>query len=134
LLTRLLVLALLLAAVPLAWLALRAAAEFRRARRVDRLREPELSQGKPTILFFTAPYCTVCRYRQKPALEDLGGRLNGTLRILEIDASVDRAMAHRYGVWSLPTTVVVAPDGRVGAVNYGFAPAEQLRAQVESLA
>jgi len=132
-LTRLLILALILAGLTALWLGVIFAARFRRVRRVNRLREPELSQGLPTILFFTADYCTVCKYRQKPALEHLAGKQNGTLRVLEVDASVNRAMARRYGVWSLPTTVVVAPDGRVGAVNYGFATAEQLDAQLQTL-
>ena len=49
------------------------------------------------------------------------------------DAREDR-LARRFKVLSLPTTVLLGSDGRVGAVNYGFAPGEQLRAQLDGLA
>ena len=132
-LLRLAVLAALLAGLLALWAGVRLWAHYRRALRVDRIRVPALSQGTPTILYFTADYCTVCRYRQKPALDELKGELNGRLRLVELDAVQEPAMARRFGVLSLPTTVVLAPDGRVGAVNYGFATRDQLGAQVQSL-
>ena len=123
----------LLAGLFALWILVRAWARLRRAARVNRMREPELSAGRPTILYFTADYCTVCRYRQKPALEALKGALNGSFRLVEMDAVEEAALAKRFGVLSLPTTVVLAADGTVGAVNYGFATRDQLDAQVRSL-
>jgi thioredoxin 1 len=110
-----------------------AGARYRRSRRVDRMSEPGLADGRPTVLFFTADYCTVCHHRQRPALDLLTGELDGGLRVVEVDASEDRTLAKRYGVLTLPSTVVLAPDGRVSAVNYGFAPSDQLRAQLASV-
>jgi len=129
---RLGILALLLGGLLLLWFGVRGWAWLRRSRRVGR-REPGLADGKPTILFFTADYCTVCKYRQKPALEALKSARNGTLRIVELDAVAQPDMAKRFGVLSLPTTAVLAPDGTVGAINYGFAPRDQLDAQLESI-
>ena len=132
-LVRLAIFGALLAGLLGLWVLVRLAASYRRSRRVSRMHEPGLSAGRPTILYFTADYCTVCRYRQKPALESLRASLNGGFRIVEVDAVKESALARRFGVLSLPTTVVLAADGTVGAVNYGFAPRDQLDAQVRSL-
>jgi thioredoxin-like negative regulator of GroEL len=131
---RLALFGILLVGLVLLWVAVVAGARFRRWRRVDRMRNPELSQGKTTVLFFTGEHCSVCHYRQKPALDVVRSSHNGDLRVVELDAAEENSLARRFGVLSLPSTVVLAADGTVGAVNYGFAPSDQLNAQVASVA
>jgi thioredoxin-like negative regulator of GroEL len=133
-LERLALLALLLVGLAALWVAVVAGARYRRWRRVDRMRNPELSQGKTTVLFFTGEHCSVCHHRQKPALDVVRSSHNGDLRVIELDAVEENSLARRFGVLSLPSTVVLAADGTVGAVNYGFAPSHQLSAQVASVA
>jgi thiol-disulfide isomerase/thioredoxin len=133
LIERLGLLAVLLLGLAALFLAVKLAAVYRRGKRVNRVVDPALSQGRPTVLFFTADYCTVCRYRQKPALDELKSALDGELRVVEVDAPAEEPLARRFGVLTLPSTVVLAADGRVSAVNYGFAPSDQLRAQVASV-
>ena len=130
---RLIIFAALVAALPALYVAVQASSARRRRGLVGAVREPELSQGERTLLFFTGEYCSTCKYRQKPAIESLAADVGG-LRVVEIDAARDEQLARRFKVLSLPTTVLLAPDGRVGAVNYGFAPGEQLRAQLAGLA
>ena len=130
---RLVLFALLLGALPALYFAVRVGAIMRRRGLVGAVKEPALSQGEPTLLFFTGEHCTTCRYRQKPAIESLRRDLAG-LRVLEIDAAREDRLARRFRVLSLPTTVLLGSDGRVGAVNYGFAPGDQLRAQLAGLA
>lgn len=79
----------------------------------------------PYILYFTGEGCTVCRTHQEPALAKLGA-----VRIDKIDAIADRTLADRFHVYTLPTTVVMAPDGRALHVNYGYAPAPKLERQL----
>jgi thiol-disulfide isomerase/thioredoxin len=130
---RLAVFAVLVAALPALYLAVRVSAAWRRRGLVGAVREPGLSGGETTLLFFTGEYCTTCKYRQKPAIDALRADITG-LRVVEIDAAREESLARRFKVLSLPTTVLLAADGRVGAVNYGFAPGEQLRAQLAGLA
>jgi thiol-disulfide isomerase/thioredoxin len=113
--------------------AVRVSASVRRRRVLGRGLEPALAAGERTLLFFTGEHCSICKHRQKPAIEALRGEFPGALRVLEIDAAREPALVKRFNVLSLPTTVLLAADGRVGAVNYGFAPGEQLRAQVAGL-
>jgi hypothetical protein len=82
-------------------------------------------EGDPYILYFTGEGCTVCRTHQEPALAKLG-----SVRVEKINAIADRSLADRFHVYTLPTTVVMSPDGRALHVNYGYAPAPKLEHQL----
>ena len=79
----------------------------------------------PYILYFTGEGCTVCRTHQEPALAKLGA-----VRIDKVDAIEDRTLADRFNVYTLPTTVVMSPEGRALHVNYGYATAPKLERQL----
>ncbi len=79
----------------------------------------------PYILYFTGEGCTVCHTHQEPALAKLGA-----VRIDKIDAIADRTLADRFNVYTLPTTVVMTPEGRALHVNYGYATAPKLERQL----
>jgi len=81
--------------------------------------------AEPYILYFTGDGCTVCRTHQEPALARLV-----EVRIDRVDAIADRELADRYQVYTLPTTVVMSPEGRALHVNYGYAPASKLQRQL----
>ena len=80
---------------------------------------------EPYILYFTGESCTVCRTHQEPALSRLRD-----VRIDKVDAVEQRTLADRFHVYTLPTTVVMASDGRALHVNYGYAPAPKLQRQL----
>ena len=81
--------------------------------------------SEPYILYFTGAGCTVCRTHQEPALARLGA-----VRIDKVDAITDRTLADRFQVYTLPTTVVMTPEGKALHVNYGYAPAPKLQQQL----
>lgn len=81
--------------------------------------------AQPYILYFTGDSCTVCKTHQEPALARLPG-----VRIDRVDAVAERELADRFHVYTLPTTVVMAADGRALHVNYGYAPAPKLERQL----
>jgi thiol-disulfide isomerase/thioredoxin len=89
--------------------------------------------GRPAIVAFSTPACAVCRSAQQPALDAVERQLAGQVRILKIDLADRPELATQFGVMTAPTTVVLASDGRIGSYNHGFAPAEQLAAQVSAL-
>jgi thioredoxin-like negative regulator of GroEL len=86
---------------------------------------PKNGEEDPYILYFTGDSCTVCRTHQEPALAKLGD-----VRVDKVDAVAERTLADRFHVYTLPTTVVMAPDGRAVHVNYGYAPAPKLERQL----
>jgi thioredoxin-like negative regulator of GroEL len=79
----------------------------------------------PYILYFTGDNCSVCRTHQEPALSKLE-----SVRIDKVDAIAERELADRFHVYTLPTTVVMSPEGRALNVNYGYAPATKLERQL----
>jgi len=94
----------------------------------------EAPDGRPSLIVFSTPSCTACRTAQHPAVEALEARFGDALRVLKIDLSRRPAVGHAFKVLTAPTTVVLAGDGRVGSFNHGFAPADQLAAQVSAVA
>jgi hypothetical protein len=97
----------------------------RRARRVALLATGGAAR-EPYILYFTGDGCTVCKTHQEPAL----ARLGAGVRVDRVDALVQRELAERFQVYTLPTTVVMAPDGKALHVNYGYTPAPKLERQL----
>jgi hypothetical protein len=81
--------------------------------------------AEPYILYFTGDGCTVCRTHQEPALAKLA-----SVRVDKVDAIAERELAERFHVYTLPTTVVMASNGRALHVNYGYAPAPKLERQL----
>jgi thioredoxin-like negative regulator of GroEL len=81
--------------------------------------------SEPYLLYFTGEGCTVCRTHQEPALAKLG-----SVRVDKVDAIAERALAERFHVYTLPTTVVMSPEGRALHVNYGYAAAPKLERQL----
>jgi thioredoxin-like negative regulator of GroEL len=79
----------------------------------------------PYIIYFTGENCAMCRTHQEPALAKLG-----SVRVDKVDAVAERELADRFHVYTLPTTVVMSPDGRALHVNYGYAPAPKLERQL----
>jgi thioredoxin-like negative regulator of GroEL len=94
----------------------------------------ESPDGRPSLVVFSTPSCTACRTAQHPAVEAVEARFGETLRVLKVDLSRRPAVGHAFKVLTAPSTVVLGGDGRVGSFNHGFAPADQLAAQVSAVA
>lgn len=96
-------------------------------------RDPLLTgihRGTPVIVYFTAPFCAPCRTIQKPAIERLQQELGAALQVVQVDASQDEEAASRWGVFSLPTTVILDQHHQVRHVNRGVTTPEKLRLQL----
>src|SRR6267378_1813000 len=89
--------------------------------------------GRPSLVVFSTPSCTVCRTAQYPAVETVEATFGPALRILRVDLSRQPAAAAAFKVLTAPSTALLTGDGRVGSFNHGFAPAEQLSAQLSAL-
>lgn len=94
----------------------------------------ESPDGRPSLVVFSTPSCTACRSAQHPAVEAVEARFGRTLRVLKVDLSRRPAVGHAFKVLTAPSTVVLGGDGRVESFNHGFAPADQLAAQVRAVA
>jgi thiol-disulfide isomerase/thioredoxin len=86
--------------------------------------------GRPTVLAFTSPDCVACHTAQHPALLELTARMGDRVDIREVDVLTRRDAARAFGIFTVPSTVVVDADGKVVAFNIGYASAERLLTQL----
>lgn len=92
----------------------------------------EAPDGRPTLVTFSTPSCAACHQAQAPAVQVVEQRLGASeLRVIKIDAAQRPEVARAFGVQTVPSTVVLAPAGRVVAVNHGFAPSTRLVKQLQ---
>ena len=100
-------------------------------RRVSRHAQAGGGQSRAALLVFTSPTCAPCKLQQLPIvnrlLADWGDRVD--LRV--IDVTEQPEVAQQYGVWSLPTSIVLKADRSVVAINQGVAHEKKLREQFE---
>jgi thioredoxin 1 len=101
---------------------------------VRRLRHVvDQNRGKPRLLYFTADYCTTCRLRQTPVVQELAGRLGHHVTVEAYDVTENPDLVKKYKVLTLPTTIVINRAGQVDAVNYGLTPLGKLEQQLANL-
>lgn len=92
---------------------------------------PPGREGPPwLILAFSTPDCTLCQIGQAPALEELTQWYRGRVAVQHIDTTTVPDLARRFGIFTVPSTVVLDQSGRVLAINHGLAGARKLARQL----
>lgn len=89
--------------------------------------------GRPAVVVFSTPGCTACRTAQYPAIEAVESQLGGTLRVMHVDIAGRPEVGRSLGVLTAPSTIVLDKEGRIESFNQGFAPVDQLLAQLNGL-
>jgi thioredoxin 1 len=129
---RLIILLVAIAGMAALWLAWRGVKLWlRHSIRVDR---ETLKDDRPTLLYFSSPDCAPCFLQQSPILTSLQEVLGDCVNFQEYDAVAHPDLARRYRVLTVPTTVVITPNGEVLAVNYGVTQSGKLQRQLEAAA
>ncbi len=107
-------------------------ARYRRRPAADLL-PPDLS-GHPRqvrlILAFSTPECALCHSAQTPALEELVQRYADRVVVRHVDATVAPDLANRFGIFTVPSTVIVEQSGHILAINHGLAGPAKLARQL----
>jgi thioredoxin-like negative regulator of GroEL len=98
--------------------------------RERRLRARLRVRGGPAVIAFTHQLCGPCHSEQLPALGRLRQRAGPGVRVEVVDVERAPDVARRFGIFTVPSTVVVGPDGRVVAFNHGFADEDKLLRQL----
>lgn len=82
--------------------------------------------GRATIVDFWTSACGDC----KAQAEELKPLIAQDVRVLEIDAGTQLEVVRTFGVFTAPSTAVLAPDGRLLGINRRLAPHQVLQAQL----
>lgn len=88
--------------------------------------------GRPTLLYFRSDSCGPC-VTQASYLRSLETAFAGRLAVRSIDADIERDTAKRYGVFTLPTTLIIDQGGEVKHINYGLTGTTKLTQQLENV-
>ena len=89
--------------------------------------------ARPAILYFTTANCAQCRFQQTPALERLRQSWGESVHIRKLDAIEYDHLARRFGIMTVPSTVVLDRQRRLVAINHGLADTTRLDRQLRSL-
>ena len=130
---RLLIAAVLIAALALLIWAGRRWYERRNAGIEDRLRTSASTPNEetaPRVVYFNTRTCVVCKSQQEPAIDSLVAHVPDLI-VEQYDAVECSLLAKEYGVLSVPTVAVYDRSGSLVTVNRGFTPASILYAQLE---
>jgi len=95
-------------------------------------RQNAAGTGQPLLLYFSSEGCAACP-TQGRYLEQLAAVWNGRFTLRKIDADVEPETAVQYGVFTLPTTILVDGHGAVRQINYGLTNAHKLAKQLETM-
>jgi thiol-disulfide isomerase/thioredoxin len=88
--------------------------------------------GKPALLYFRSDACAPC-VAQARFVQQLQTQFGDAIVVEKVDADKDQAVAVRYGVFTLPTTLIVDRSGQVRHANYGLTDARRLASQLNGL-
>jgi thioredoxin 1 len=105
---------------------------LRQHRRAERRSRERAATGRSGLLVFTSPTCAPCKLQQLPIVDRILIDWHDKIEVEIIDVTQQPDMAAQYGVWSLPTTIVLDTQRNVVAINQGVAPEYKLRAQLAS--
>lgn len=86
---------------------------------------------RAALLVFTSPTCAPCKLQQLPIVNRLMTDWGDRIEVRVIDVTEQPEVAQQYGVWSLPTSIVLKADRAVVAINQGVAHEHKLREQFQ---
>ena len=86
--------------------------------------------GRAAVLVFTSPTCAPCKLQQLPIIDRILLDWHDKIEVEIVDVTEQPEVAAQYGVWSLPTTIVLDAQRKVIAINQGVAHEYRLREQI----
>ena len=86
--------------------------------------------SQSALLVFTSPTCAPCKLQQQPIIDRILVDWRDKIEVDVIDVTEQPGVAAQYGVWSLPTTIVLDANRSVIAINQGVALEGKLREQI----
>jgi thioredoxin-like negative regulator of GroEL len=86
--------------------------------------------GRSALLVFTSPTCAPCKLQQLPIVDRVLVDWRDKIDFELVDVAERPEAATQYGVWSVPTTIVLDAQRQVIAINQGVVFEKKLREQL----
>jgi len=103
-------------------------------RRVARGSKRDGRTGRSALLVFTSPTCAPCKLQQLPIVNRVLVDWRDKIDYELIDVAERPEAATQYGVWSVPTSIVLDAQRQVIAINQGVVFEKKLREQLAKAA
>ena len=87
---------------------------------------------KPALLYFYSHHCATCP-TQAHYLTQVSSQWAQQVTIRPIDVEQEPQTAVAYRIMSLPTTLLVAENGKVHSINYGLTNSHKINQQIKQL-
>ena len=84
------------------------------------------------LLYFRSATCAVCP-TQSRFVDTIEHQWAEIVAIRKIDDELEPDTASKYGVFTLPTTILVDAAGKVREINYGLTNAHKLNQQLQTV-
>lgn len=88
--------------------------------------------GQPTLLYFRSDACSPC-LAQSRYLGLIEQRFQPAVAFRKVEADVEQEVAAQYGVFTLPTILILDSSGAVRHANYGLTDPQRLAYQLENI-
>ncbi len=81
--------------------------------------------NRPLVVHFHATWCGPCKMMEREVLHSpqVLKTLESGFVAVKVDVGKNRAVTDRYGVASMPTDMIIGPDGKVLSKSEGYDPA-----------
>ena len=89
----------------------------------------DFERRRAQILLFTCPLSSADVRCQRAVIEHLLRSWHQDVEFISVDVFDQLEYAAQFGVYDVPTTILLDPHGQVAFVNLDFVNADQLRAQ-----
>jgi thioredoxin-like negative regulator of GroEL len=86
--------------------------------------------GRSALLVFTSPTCAPCKLQQLPIVDRVLVDWRDKIDYELVDVAERPEITSQYGVWSVPTSIVLDAQRQVIAINQGVVFEKKLREQL----
>jgi thioredoxin 1 len=101
-------------------------------RRASQVVAIKITPSAPTLLYFSSDHCAPC-VTQAHYLNDFRQEYRDRVYVRTINTDLNPELATRYGVFTVPTTLIIDEGGEVRNINYGLTGPSRLAHQLEKI-